>query len=470
MREEAPEPREARPRGWGARLAAAPGGPRFRPFSEILLPVFITAVLTVWVRLTNFDLEIERWIYRIGGDSWALGEHPFWKGLYYAGTIPLAIIVLAATLLVALSWAKASLRPWRRVLIFIILSGVVGPGVVTNLILKESWGRARPRELIEFGGRSEFEPVLSFEPTSLGMSFPCGHATTGFFFLAGYFLLRRHCYGIALSVAFGSLVLGGLMGVARMAQGAHFFSDVIWAALVCWMVSLVLYYAMGLDRRLLREGGTRHMPWWAKTALSLMAVGVVGGVLLATPYQERREYHLLQTANTPGAAIALRLQMCVGEVEILPGEQFRILSESQGHGVPTSKIGHYFEEGFLEDGTISVIYAERLSGWFREIGAVLRVELPWDRVQRLEMKTGDAQVRIRLGDNARGVTLRLLEGRGLVTVDRSGQELHLKAATVDELLQGEGDSPGPRPRRSAAPYRLNRAETFQGELRVVSEP
>src|SRR5690606_14783572 len=139
-------------------------------------------------------------------------------------------------------------------------------------------------------------------------------------------------------------------------------------------------------------------------------------------------------ANTPGAAIALRLQMCVGEVEILPGEQFRILSESQGHGVPTSKIGHYFEEGFLEDGTISVIYAERLSGWFREIGAVLRVELPWDRVQRLEMKTGDAQVRIRLGDNARGVTLRLLEGRGLVTVDRSGQELHLKAATVDEPL------------------------------------
>ena len=40
---------------------------------------------------------------------------------------------------------------------------------------------------------------------------------------------------------------GALMGVARMAQGGHFPSDVLWAGGVVYLVGLSLYYLLRLD-------------------------------------------------------------------------------------------------------------------------------------------------------------------------------------------------------------------------------
>lgn len=460
-----PSAKPPRFRRFLAGLAEEPGGPRLRPFAEIALPLGLAALLTWWVRATGFDLEAQRWIHRIGGGSWALGEHPFWKALYYGGTLPLAAAVFLATGAWALSWAKAALRPWRRAFLFVVLSGVLGPGVVTNVILKEYWGRTRPREVVEFGGRSQFEPVLSYDAASTGMSFPCGHATTGFFFLAGYFLLRRHRPGLAQAVVFGSLALGGLMGVARMAQGAHFFSDVVWAAVVCWFVPMGVYYGLGLDRRLYREAGAaRRMPPWTKAALLALVPAMLAGMLLATPYEEKRVYTLMEDFAEEGP-LSVRLVLSVGEVDIVPGERFRIVSEAHGHGVPTSKIGRYYRETALPDGGGTVVYAERISGWLREVGATLRVEVPWERMRRLDLKTAEASVDVELAPGAAKPVLRLMSGEGRVVVDRAGQGLRLKAG---EGTRVEGIAPGETLRggKGATSYRIDVDEDFAGLLRI----
>ncbi|HRQ89554.1 MAG TPA: phosphatase PAP2 family protein, partial [Bacteroidia bacterium] len=201
---------------------------------EIAVPLLLAGVLTWWATVSGFDFGAEWWIHHIGGDTWAIGDHPFWSLLYEAGTYPATVVVFAALALLAASWKTARLQRWRRVFVFLILSGLIGPGVITNVILKEYWGRPRPRELVDFGGRSAFEPALTIDLTSNGMSFPCGHATMGFYFLAFYFLLRRHKPGMAQGTLFLSLSAGGLMGLARMTQGAHFFTDVVWAGGVCW--------------------------------------------------------------------------------------------------------------------------------------------------------------------------------------------------------------------------------------------
>lgn len=446
-------------------LAGTPEGARFRPVAEIVLPLVVLALLTWWVRATGFDLGAQQWIHRVGGGSWDLGEHPFWKWLYRAGTVPAAIVVFAATGAWAWSWKRAALRPWRRVLVFVVLAGVIGPGIVTNAILKEYWGRPRPREIVEFGGRSPFEPVLSYDAASEGLSFPCGHATMGFYFLAGYFLLRRHRPGLAQAVLFGGLALGGLMGIARMVQGAHFFSDVVWAAAVCWFVPMGIYHALGLDRRLLREAGTeRAMPLGAKLGLSVLALAMLAGVLLATPYEERRVYTLMEDFAEEGP-LSVRLILSVGEVEIVPGEAFRIVSEARGHGVPTSKIGRYYEEKALPEGGGAVVYAERISGWFKEVGATLRVELPWERMRRLELKTAEASVGIELGPGPSKPVLRLMDGKGPVTVDRAGQGIRLEAegpARIEGVVPGEPVRGG----EGATLYRIDVEEAFEGELRV----
>ncbi len=93
-----------------ADLAEPPSGPRVRPFCRGGPASPDRRGLTVLVRLTGFDLEAERWIYGVGGGSWALGDHPFWKTLYYGGTVPAALAVFAALGLYLSSWRKALAR------------------------------------------------------------------------------------------------------------------------------------------------------------------------------------------------------------------------------------------------------------------------------------------------------------------------------------------------------------------------
>ncbi len=447
-----------------ADLAAPPSGPRVRPFVEVVLPLLIAIGLTVLVRVTGFDLEAERWIYGVGGGSWALGDHPLWKSLYQGGTVPAALVVFGALGLYVASWWRHSLVGWRKVFWFLILSGLIGPGVITNGVLKESWGRPRPRELVEFGGRSEFEPVFSYDPSSEGLSFPCGHATMGFFFLAGYFLFRRHRCGLADGFLFGGLVAGGLIGIARMAQGGHFFSDVVWAAVVCWYTPIGLYYGLGLDRGLVSDGAPeRRLPLWLRGIVGGAGLVMLGGVLLATPYHERRHYEVVDEFAKSGP-FRVRLVLSTGRVEIVPGDEFRITAEADGHGFPTSKIGRNFMEVKQEDGAY-LVYAERLSGWLTEVNANLRVELPWSRMRRLELETGEAQVGVTLAPSEARPLLKLTAGTGAVVIEPAGQGIRLEGAPGKRggaIDPGELPAGGP----GATVYRLEVGEGFIGDLQV----
>lgn len=433
---------------------------RPRSLLEWGAPLAIAVLLSVWVRWSGFDLAAQQWIHRIGGPDWGLGEHPFWKWLYWGGTIPAAVVVFGALGLFFWSWREAALRPWRRVMGFLILSGIIGPGVITNAIVKEYWGRPRPRELVEFGGRSEFEPILSYDPASHGLSFPCGHATMGFFFLAFYFLVRGRRPDLAQGILFGSLAIGGLMGIARMTQGAHFFSDVVWAAAVCWYTPLVLAKAFRLERSLVSQGdaGARPMPTALKVAFSVVGAGLFAAVLLATPYQERRTYEVMNDFAKSGP-LTLRLELEVGEVEIIPGETFRILATAQGHGIPTSKIGRNYLETAMKEGA-AIDYTERISGWLNEVNAVVRVEVPWTRMRRLKLDTGDARVSILAGATEERPIIELVAGAGPVTIAPAGQTF---AVTPPGDARIVGGAPAAAADGSSF-FRVELGEAYEGRL------
>jgi lipid A 4'-phosphatase len=434
---------------------------RLRTILEWLAPLLLAAAITVWVRWSGFDLAAQDWIFRIGGGDWQLGEHPFWKWLYYGGTGPAAIVVFGTMGLFVLSWRKAALRPWRKVMGFLILSGIIGPGVITNAVVKEYWGRPRPRELVNFGGRSEFEPVLSYDGASEGLSFPCGHATMGFYFLAVYFLVRGRRPDLAQAILFGSLAIGGLMGIARMTQGAHFFSDAVWAAVVCWYTPLMLAKAFRLDRSLVTRATTesRPMPLLLKVAFSVVGIGVLAGVLLATPYAEKRTYTVMNDFAKDGP-LTVRLILEVGSVEIVPGEEFRILADANGHGIPTSKIGRNYLETRMKDGA-AIDYTERISGWLNEVNASVRVEVPWSRMRRLKLDSGAARVKIVAAATGERPVIELVSGEGAVSVDSGGQVFVVTPA-ADARLSGPAPAEATAP--GAAFYRVELGEGFGGRL------
>lgn len=429
--------------------------------AELFAPLLLALLLSAVVRAIGFDLGAQDWIYKIGGNSWQLGEHLFWKGLYVGGTLPATLVVFGALTVFALSWKVPRFRRWRLSGMFLVLSAILGPGLIANGLLKEYWGRPRPRELVDFGGRSNFEPVLSIDPSSEGLSFPCGHATMGFFFLAFYFLLRRSRPEWARVAVFGALAAGGLMGIARMTQGAHFFSDAVWAAVVCWYTPLVLGHGLGLYR----EGRDEReffatMPRWLKLSLPVLGVGMLAAVLLATPYEEKREYTLSGPAAA-GGAYRLRLELSRGRVEIVPGPVFQILARANGHGLPTSKIARNYLEVLPteEQEDTNIVYTERISGRFTELNADLRIEVPWEKLRRLRIDTGEAEVGIDLGAASR-TTIELVGGEGEVTLSPKGQRC---IVTPDPRIELAGAVEG---NPAAGVCRLELSATFSGKVKV----
>src|SRR5215813_1785300 len=130
-----------------------------------------------------------------------------------------------------------------RAIVLMLVTLALAPGVVANLVLKEHWGRPRPIDVAEFGGDEHFRPW--WDPRGdcpKNCSFIAGEPSGAFWTMAGAAVVppqwRALAYGMA--VAFGAAV-----GVLRMAAGAHFFTDWVFAGvfsfLVIWLVHGLLY-------------------------------------------------------------------------------------------------------------------------------------------------------------------------------------------------------------------------------------
>jgi membrane-associated PAP2 superfamily phosphatase len=79
-------------------------------------------------------------------------------------------------------------------------------------------------------------------PSQNGQSFPSGHAATAFYLLTPFFIFRRHARARAVGFLVLGLSYGALMGYARMVQGDHFASDVLWSLGFVYLTGLALSY------------------------------------------------------------------------------------------------------------------------------------------------------------------------------------------------------------------------------------
>lgn len=115
----------------------------------------------------------------------------------------------------------------------------VGPGVVANVVLKDNWGRARPRQVVEFGGAQQFTPPLvPANECRRNCAFVSGEASSIYIpFFAAALLLPQ--VRVALIVAGAGL--GTIAGVIRIAQGAHFLSDILFAGVFMALTASMLH-------------------------------------------------------------------------------------------------------------------------------------------------------------------------------------------------------------------------------------
>lgn len=136
----------------------------------------------------------------------------------------------------------------RVAYVFLVL--IMGAGLIVNVVLKDNFGRARPRDIVEFGGSLLYTPAfVASNACQKNCSFSSGEAAGGFFALAMAWALGRRR---ALVVA--ALGVGAFVSFCRVATGAHFFSDTVVSFFVMLIVADVLYYYMvSAEREKLEE-------------------------------------------------------------------------------------------------------------------------------------------------------------------------------------------------------------------------
>jgi lipid A 4'-phosphatase len=179
------------------------------------------------------------------------------SGFPAAGNIHLQLLrraneVVGGIVLVAAALLLCSGRLRRRAglrigdVLLPILTYGLGVGLIVNGILKEYFGRARPRDIVEFGGGDIFTAAWTVsDACQTNCSFTSGEAAGAIAVYSAMALLA----GLSLALRVVAATLMGIFAAAislnRIAFGAHFLSDVL--------LSFLLVLALMISARILVE-------------------------------------------------------------------------------------------------------------------------------------------------------------------------------------------------------------------------
>jgi membrane-associated PAP2 superfamily phosphatase len=103
-----------------------------------------------------------------------------------------------------------------------------------------------PWDLAEFGGHAHLIShwAIGTLDGGPGRCFPAGHASAGFAFVSGYFVLHGVSRWQARAWLAGALAAGLVLGAAQQLRGAHFMSHTLWAAWLCWTIAWLVALAV----------------------------------------------------------------------------------------------------------------------------------------------------------------------------------------------------------------------------------
>jgi len=208
--------------------------------TRVLLVGFLVSSI-IFVTYSHVDLLIAGLFY----DGGFYMAKQTWTQLLHTSVTWFIVASLASVIGIYLfnRFARRNLFGFDgRKLVYVLLVLGLGAGLIVNGLLKENFGRARPRDVVEFGGTLHFTPAffITSECTH-NCSFSSGDAAGAFFGLA--FVLASSRRRVPAAVGMGYAVL---VSAARIASGAHWFSDTVVSFFIMLIVADALYYQMFL--------------------------------------------------------------------------------------------------------------------------------------------------------------------------------------------------------------------------------
>ncbi len=217
-----------------------------KEYVEFFSIMTVLVVLSLLFSYIDADRTIGRLVVLPEGKWPGINIFP-WSFFYDYAAVPGFIIAGLGFLILILSFFKEKFTLLQKHGLFLILLLLLGPGLVVNVILKDNLGRARPREIKEFGGTYEYTEIWQKGKSGKNSSFPSGHASIAFYVLGPWFLFRKSQKNVALLFLGSGISYGALIGVTRILQGGHYLSDVLWAGGFVYLVGLILSKIMHVD-------------------------------------------------------------------------------------------------------------------------------------------------------------------------------------------------------------------------------
>ena len=181
----------------------------------------------------ELDLTISHFFYdSVSGNWWGNSQASIVILYDFLRYLPYVLVPFLLLLLMWSLYRTGAKSLTSRIRIFLFLSLLIGPGFLVHTVFKESFDRARPRQVQEFAGQKQFTPafVISSSCDKRCSSFQSGHAAMGFWFMAFAWVYRRR------SLFWLGLAIGVAASLGRVTQGGHFLSDTLFAGFTCYFV------------------------------------------------------------------------------------------------------------------------------------------------------------------------------------------------------------------------------------------
>jgi len=199
--------------------------------------IFILSIGTLLAWLTQIDLNVSSLFYQ---ESWIYQKQIPWWQIKNWGVWPANSLGVCALIVLIAGFFKKTLRRFRQQCLFLVVVILLGPGLIVNSIFKENYGRPRPRQIVQFGGERQFTKAWVYSDQG-GHSFPSGHSSIGFYFISLFYIFKKNKKKIANWCFAAGVGYGVMMSLARIVQGAHFFSDCLWAFGMVWLTCELAY-------------------------------------------------------------------------------------------------------------------------------------------------------------------------------------------------------------------------------------
>ena len=222
--------------------------------SQALFLLIAGAALGYLFEVTDLDRQLAHVFFDEATGGFPVRHSALFEALLHKGAKALTYVAVFAMFVVCWRGWKGRLAwlPPRNAALAAL--GMLLIPVCTSL-LKMVTGRYCPWDMVEFGGYAPYLRLFEAAPGGIkaGQCFPAGHASTGFLWVVWGLALRPAGRRAARLGLFAGLAAGAILGVARMAQGAHFLSHTLATLWLAWAISLTLAVALKADLGLARR-------------------------------------------------------------------------------------------------------------------------------------------------------------------------------------------------------------------------